>query len=53
MFENLMVIVVIVVVLWLAGFGIYLYATRQQQDLMSQIEDLKKRLDGEGENGKG
>lgn len=52
MFENLMVIVVIVVVLWLIGFAIYLVATRQQQDLMSQIEDLKKILDAEGEDAK-
>ena len=52
MFENLMVIVVIVVVLWLIGFAIYLVATRQQQDLMSQIEDLKEILDAEGEDAK-
>lgn len=52
MFENLMVIVVIVVVLWLIGFAAYLYATRQQKDLMSQINDLKQILDTEGEDAK-
>lgn len=53
MFENLMVIVVIVVVLWLAGFGAYFYATRQQQNLSGQIDELKKKLDGEGKDAEG
>ena len=50
MFENLMVIVAIVVILWLVGFAIYLYASRQQQDLAAQIEDLRQLLNGEGED---
>ena len=50
MFENLMIIVVIVVVLWLIGFALYLYASRQQQELKAQIEDLRQLLDAEGED---
>lgn len=53
MFENLIVIVVIVVILWLVGFAVYLYASRQQQDLTAQIEDLRKLLNGEGEDAEG
>jgi heme/copper-type cytochrome/quinol oxidase subunit 2 len=53
MFENLMVIVVIVVILWLVGFAVYLYASRQQQDLTAQIEDLRQLLNGEGEDAEG
>jgi hypothetical protein len=45
MFENLMVIVIIVVILWLIGFAIYLYASRQQQDLTAQMDNLKRQLD--------
>jgi hypothetical protein len=50
MFENLMVIVAIVVILWLAGFTVYLYASRQQEDLTDQIEDLRHLLNGIGED---
>jgi len=53
MFENLMVIVAIVVILWLVGFAVYLYASRQQQDLTAQIEDLRQLLNGEGEDAEG
>ena len=50
MFENLMIVVAIVVVLWLIGFAAYLYASRQQQDLTARIENIKKLLDAEGED---
>lgn len=50
MFENLIVIVAIVVILWLIGFAVYLYASRQQQDLNAQIEDLRHLLNAEGED---
>ena len=50
MFENLMVIVAIVIILWLIGFAVYLYASRQQQDLTAQVEALRQLLDAEGED---
>ena len=52
MFENLMVIVAIIVVMWLVGFGIYLNTSRKQQDLTAQINDLKAMLDAEGPDAK-
>ena len=52
MFENLTVIIAIVVILWLIGFGVYLYTSRQQKDLSTQINDLKEMLDAEGKNAK-
>jgi hypothetical protein len=52
MFDNLMFIVAIIVILWLGGFTAYLYATRQQQDLSSQIDDLKKMFGTEGKDAK-
>ena len=52
MFENFTVIVAIIIVLWLGGFGVYLYTSRQQQDLTTQIDDLKRKLDAEGKDAK-
>ena len=52
MFENLTVIIVIVVVLWLIGFGVYFYASHQQKDLSNQISNLKEKLDSEGKDAK-
>jgi hypothetical protein len=52
MFENFMVIIAIVVVLWLVGFAVYLYTSRQQQDITTQIDDLKAMLDADGKDAK-
>lgn len=45
MFENLTVIAVIVTVLWLAGYGLYLYASGQHTNLYQEVETLKRELE--------
>jgi cell division protein FtsL len=45
MFDNLFVVIVIIIVLWAVGFGIYFYANRQQVDLDKEITSLKTKLD--------
>lgn len=45
MFENLTLVIGIIVVLWLGAFGYYLYTSRQQKDIVDQVEQLQKKLD--------
>ncbi len=42
MFDNLVLLAVIVLVLWLGSLGLYLYASRQQQDIKKEITSLQK-----------
>jgi len=48
MFENLTLVIVIIVILWLGAFGFYLYTSRQQKDIMDDLERLNKKLDEAG-----
>jgi hypothetical protein len=45
MFENLMLVVVLIVILWLGAFGYYLYTSRQQKEIIDDLERLNKKLD--------
>lgn len=45
MFENLLVVAIIAMVLWLASYGIYLYTSRQQQDIARDIEAVEEMLE--------
>ncbi len=45
MFSNLWLVTIIIFGLWIAAMGYYLYASRQQEDLESQVESLRKMLD--------
>lgn len=45
MFENLMIVAGIAAVLWLSGYGFYLYTSRQQQDIAQEIKALEEMLD--------
>lgn len=45
MFENLTLVVVLIAVLWLGAYGFYLYTSRQQKDIVDDLERLNKKLD--------
>lgn len=44
MFENLMFVAIVVSVLWLASYGIYMYTSRQHQDIAQNIDTIEKML---------
>ena len=44
MLDNLSVIAVVLIVLWLAAFAFYIYTSRQQQEIEEELEALKKML---------
>ncbi len=45
MFENLTLVVVLIAVLWLGVYGFYLYTSRQQEDIVDDLERLNKKMD--------
>ena len=47
MFENLLVIVVIVTIFWVGAFAYYFFLSRQQVDIAKDIEKLEERLNSE------
>jgi len=44
MLDNLAMIAIVLIVLWLAAFAFYIYTSRQQQDIEEDLEALKKML---------
>ncbi len=46
MFDNLVLIAVVVSIFWLASFGLYLYSSNQQKKLQQDVESLQHDLDG-------
>ncbi|MBE2199552.1 MAG: LapA family protein [Anaerolinea sp.] len=51
MFDNLVLIAVVIILLWLASFGFYLYTSRQHRDLQQAVESLKRQLDVDHDDG--
>ena len=49
MFENLVLIAVVIMILWVGALAYYLITSRQQSDLQENIESLQSMLE-EGEN---
>ena len=45
MLENLLLIAVVIMILWVGVLAYYLYTSRQQTDLQKEIEDLRDMLD--------
>ena len=45
MFENLTLVIVLIVIFWLGTYGFYLYTSRQQKDIVEDLERLNKKLD--------
>lgn len=48
--DNIALIGLIILVLWLVAIGYYLYVSRHQQDLVHDIEELREMLDTTEEN---
>ena len=46
MFENLLLIAIVIMIMWLGVMAYYLVTSRQQTDLQKNIESLRDRLDG-------
>ena len=49
MWENLLLITLIIFVLWVAGMALYLYSSREQQALQEELEQLRRML-GDDQN---
>jgi hypothetical protein len=47
MFENLLLIAVVIMILWVGILAYYLVTSRQQTDLQKNIESLREMLDEE------
>ena len=45
MFENLTLVIILIVILWLGAFGYYLYTSRQQNEIVDELEKLNRNLD--------
>ncbi len=45
MFENLTLVIVLIVVFWLGTIGFYLYTSRQQREIVDDLERLNEKLD--------
>ena len=51
MFDNLMLIVVLVTVLWLGAFVYYFMLSRQQEDIAETIDQIQQKLGPEEADG--
>ncbi len=45
MFENLLLVAIGMIIIWLASFGLYLYSSNQHKDLQQDVESLQRDLD--------
>lgn len=45
MFENLLLIAVVIMIMWVGVLAYYLITSRQQTDLQKDIESLREMLD--------
>jgi DNA-binding GntR family transcriptional regulator len=50
MLNNLALIGILIIVLWIAAAAYYLYTSRQQKELTSEIEEIREILE-KSENG--
>lgn len=47
MFENLTVLAIIIIVIWIAAFAYYFRMSRRQQELREELDALRAMLDDE------
>lgn len=45
MLDNLLLIAVVIMIMWVGIMAYYLYTSRRQTDLQKEIEDLREMLD--------
>ncbi len=51
--DNLTLIALFIMVLWLAAIGYYFYTSRQQDTISKEIEELREMLGDESEHAEG
>ena len=44
MFEDLTLVIILAVLFWLGIFGFYLYTSRQQKDIVDDLDRLNTKL---------
>lgn len=49
--DNLVLIAVIIILMWLAAIGYYIYLSRQQRNLADEIRRLREMLGNSQEEG--
>ena len=50
MFDNLLLVIILITVLWVGLILFYLYSSKRQETLQKDIEDFQKRLEKEDKN---
>lgn len=50
MFDNLTVLAIIIIVIWVAAFAYYVRMSRRQQELREELDALRALLDEEEES---
>jgi preprotein translocase subunit YajC len=48
--DNLTLIAIVIIVVWLFALGFYFYISRQQKDIVEDMDELRESLD-ESEDG--
>ncbi|MGD2049220.1 MAG: hypothetical protein PVH03_06980 [Chloroflexota bacterium] len=43
--NNLTLIGLLIILLWLVAYGYYLYVSRKQRDISAEIDELRDKLD--------
>jgi len=51
--DNLTLLALFIMVLWLAAIGYYFYTSRQQDTISQEIDDLRELLGNDNEETKG
>lgn len=44
MFDNLMIVSIIIAIFWIACFVFYMFTSRQQKDIAGEIDKLNQQL---------
>lgn len=44
MFENLLLVALVVIILWVIIIGLFLLVSRRQPDVQAQIKEVEERL---------
>lgn len=47
MFENLTLLAIIIIVVWLATLAYFFYNARQQQEIRRELDELRELMDQE------
>lgn len=48
MFENLLLVSIAIIVIWLASYGLYWYSSTQHRGLQDEVEELQRELSDSG-----